>query len=232
MTPSLSSFFFYHSFQPFLRQKVGGEEKTTLPCVYILEKLCCTTEETKSRKMEWQPYIFFNGQAREALTFYKDCFGGEVEFKTFEGTPIANDVPEDYRSNILHSSLQIKGKTVLMASDAMSPKSEGAKFEGFSVSINFDSEEKCDQAFERISAGGKITAPLQLQFWGDKFGEVTDKFNVSWMIHYQPNSDPPSKKMKTNLTPITDNVLFNVIAREWRMKWSADESKASLSKVW
>ncbi len=130
------------------------------------------------------PYLFFGGDCRDALQFYKSIFGGDLVLTRFSETP--SDAHADPKANsnemkdkIMHAHL--KGPVTIMASD----NPDGQKIENnHSVSLSVDgSDEKILRSyFEKLSDGGRITAPLQKQFWGDTFGMVTDKFGVNWMI--------------------------------------------------
>ena len=129
-------------------------------------------------------YLRFDGNCREAMTFYKDCLGGELEMMTVAGTPIAEHMPAEAAQNILHSCLTTGGMT-LMATD-MGP---GDRVNGNNVSLmlNCSSEEEIQSLFSKLSAGGEITCPLEASFWGSTFGHFTDKFGMNWMLNYEKN---------------------------------------------
>lgn len=126
-------------------------------------------------------YLTFSGNCREAMTFYKDCLGGELALQTVEGSPVADEMPADARHGILHSTLT-QGALMLMASDM----SQGPVVQGNSVSLslNCSSEEEIQQFFAALSAGGTITCPLGEMFWGATFGALTDKYGIHWLLNY------------------------------------------------
>jgi PhnB protein len=73
---------------------------------------------------------------------------------------------------------------MLMGTDA--PESMGFNLtRGNNVHINLepDTRGETDQLFRRLSEGGKVETPLQVMFWGDYFGSLTDKFGVQWMFN-------------------------------------------------
>ena len=131
------------------------------------------------------PYLNFPGTTEEAFNFYKSVFGGEfIMVQRFGQTPESDRVPADLRDKIMHISMPL-GNGYLMATDAL--ESMGHKVtEGtnFHLSISPDSKEETDRLFTAISQGGKITQPLEMMFWGDYFGMVTDKFGIQWMFSY------------------------------------------------
>lgn len=127
-------------------------------------------------------YIGFNGKCREAMGFYKECFGGELSIMTFAESPLAAQMPAESQNDIVHSSLT-NGTITLMGSDMVGPQ-------GFvpgntvSLMISCDSEEEINLLFTRLSDGGQVTCPLGQQFWGDTFAAVIDKFGTSWLLNY------------------------------------------------
>lgn len=127
-------------------------------------------------------YLNFNGNCREAMTFYKKCLGGELTVQTVEGSPIEFQCPPYMKHQVLHASL-LKGNLVLMASDMIEP--EGfIKGNTISLSLNCNSEREIKTFFARLSAGGRITHPLEKQFWGATFGVLTDRYGIKWMLNY------------------------------------------------
>lgn len=131
------------------------------------------------------PYLTFNGTCEEAFNFYKSVFGGEFPYAgKFSDMPSEYPIAESEKNKIMHISLPI-GNTVLMGSDAVEGFGGVPKIgDNFSVSINTDSEEEATRIFNGLSAGGKVTMPLDKTFWGALFGMFTDKFGINWMVNY------------------------------------------------
>ena len=127
-------------------------------------------------------YLNFNGNCREAMTFYKDCLGGELTIQTVEGSPVEAQCPFSMRNQILHASL-LKDSLVLMASDMVGPDGF-IKGNTISLSLNCRSEIEINTFFSKLSAGGQITHPLEKEFWGATFGVLTDKYGIRWMLNY------------------------------------------------
>ncbi|MFA5328553.1 MAG: VOC family protein [Prolixibacteraceae bacterium] len=130
-----------------------------------------------------QAYLTFNGNCREAMNFYKDCLGGELQWQTVGDSPMSDKLPRKMKECILHSTLT-KGDLVLIASDMVDE--EGLlKGNAVSLMLNCNSEDEIQQFYMRLSAGGKQTHPLEINFWGALFGNLTDKFGNRWLLHYQ-----------------------------------------------
>ncbi|MBO2009480.1 VOC family protein [Hymenobacter negativus] len=127
------------------------------------------------------PYLNFPGNAREAMTFYQECLGGELSIMPFTGTPAAEQVPDAAKDSVMHAILQT-GDLLLMASDdPFQPVQDGT---GTHLSLNCQSEEEIEQLFARLGEGGNVTMPLAYQFWGAKFGMLTDRYGKSWMFNF------------------------------------------------
>lgn len=134
------------------------------------------------------PYLHFDGTCREAMEFYKECLGGDLEMMTIEDTPWAKDMPEMSqvpKDNILHSALK-KDNWVLMASDMMDPSSF-IKGDTVSVSLTCDSKEEIETLYKKLSEGGDIFMELAEQPFGT-FAMFTDKFGTEWMMQYSKNN--------------------------------------------
>lgn len=126
------------------------------------------------------PYLHFEGKAEEALNFYKDAFDGEiVMISRYKDGPM--QVDEDWKDKIMHARLNF-GKSMIMISDG--PKDFKTTVNGnIQLSIEFDDEQKMEEVFNKLAAGGKITLPLAKQFWGAKFGMLVDKYGTGWMVN-------------------------------------------------
>ena len=136
--------------------------------------------------MRIEPYLFFNGRAEEAIEFYKKALGAELQmlmrFKDAPEQPPPDKVAPGSENKVMHASLTIGG-SVLMLSDGMA--SGKTDFKGFSLSISVNKEADADRIFAALAAGGKIEMPLGKTFWAPKFGMLTDKFGVGWMVNLE-----------------------------------------------
>ena len=121
------------------------------------------------------PYISFNGKAREAMEFYTSIFGGELTISTFADQHVP-DAPAD---GVMHAQLAVDGTPIIMGSDGM----DGKSFGGFSLSLSGSNAEELRGYFQKLAEGGQVTKPLEKESWGDEFGMVTDKFGIAWMVN-------------------------------------------------
>ncbi|MGP3955730.1 VOC family protein [Nonomuraea sp. 3N208] len=125
------------------------------------------------------PYLTFNGNARLAMEFYANVFGGNLALDTFAEFG-ATDSPDADR--IMHAVLETDAGYTIMASDVTSDM-QYEPMAGSSVSLSGDDADLLRGYWERLSADGTVTMPLQKQIWGDEFGMCVDKFGVSWMVN-------------------------------------------------
>jgi PhnB protein len=127
-------------------------------------------------------YINFPGNTRDAMAFYQECLGGELELTPIAGSPIEDQTPTEERQGILHSTLTAEGFT-LMASD-MRPANQLPKDGPISLMLNCTSEEDVNRYYNSLLAGGEVVCPLGPSFWGATFGVITDKFGITWLLHH------------------------------------------------
>ena len=131
--------------------------------------------------MQLNSYLVFDGSAEAAFNFYQQSLGGKIVamFKHAD-TPAAAHVPADWQDKIMHIALQT-GNNVLMGSDA--PPDHYKKPQGFSVNIQIQDVAEAERVFAALSEGAKVTMPIQQTFWAARFGMLTDRFGVPWMIN-------------------------------------------------
>jgi PhnB protein len=124
------------------------------------------------------PYLMFDGTAREAAEFYKEVFGGTLRVNTFG--EFGADGPAAER--IMHAQLETPAGFTLMVSDTQ-PGMEPHPGDTITVSVSGDDRDEIHGYWERLSAGGKVTMPFEKQMWGDEFGQCVDRFGVPWMVN-------------------------------------------------
>jgi PhnB protein len=130
------------------------------------------------------PYLNFNGNARQALEFYASVFGGSLNLNTF--SQFGTTGPDADR--VMHGQLETEAGYTIMAADVSSdmPYDPPA---GFAVSLSGDDDTRLRGYWDQLSGGGTVTMPMAKQAWGDEFGMCTDQFGVSWLVNIsQPQS--------------------------------------------
>lgn len=125
------------------------------------------------------PYVTFDGNAREAMEFYRDVFGGELTINTF-GEFGSNDPAIDDKT--MHAQLETDRGFTLMASDT-APGMQHQSGTNMSISLSGDDADELRGYWERLSDGGTVAMPLEKQMWGDEFGMLVDRFGIPWMVN-------------------------------------------------
>jgi PhnB protein len=125
------------------------------------------------------PYLHFNGNAAEAIEYYKTIFGGELTISHYgeSGMP----VEDEQKDLVMHADLQADDLR-LMASDS-GPMGTVTNGTNISISLSGDDEARLTKYFEALSAGGNVTVPMAVAPWGDSFGMVTDKLGIEWLVN-------------------------------------------------
>ena len=127
-----------------------------------------------------EPYLFFNGRCEEAIEFYQQTLGAEVQMMLrHREAPPTPGVPPGMDDKVMHATLRI-GHTNVMMSDGMCDGK--AVFEGFRLSFSVADAAAADRIFNALGAGGSVQMPLAKTFWSPCFGMLTDRFGVGWMV--------------------------------------------------
>lgn len=133
-------------------------------------------------KIGLAPYIFFKGECREAFAFYKNIFGGELEEMEYKDMQQAPPEMAELEGKLMNASL-LGGIVELRGSDTLGASPTTKKIE---LCLSGDDEAKLREIFDALAQGGEAKAPLKKEFWGDIFGQVTDKYGVDWMVNITP----------------------------------------------
>lgn len=126
------------------------------------------------------PYLNFKDKTREAMEFYKTVFGGKLTISTFKEFHASQDPSED--NKIMHAELNAGDGIVFMAADTPN-RMEYHPGTSINMSLTGEDEAELKGYFSKLSAGGKVTQPLEKAIWGDSFGMCTDKFGINWFVN-------------------------------------------------
>ena len=133
-----------------------------------------------------QPYLFFGGRCQEAIAFYRDALGAEVQmllrFKESPDQPPPGMMPDNWGDKVMHACIKI-GDTLVMASDGCTTSE--TEFKGFSLSLTVANEAEADAKFAALSDRGNVTMPLGKTFFAPRFGMLVDRFGIGWMVIVQ-----------------------------------------------
>ncbi|MCW3461863.1 VOC family protein [Chitinophaga nivalis] len=126
-------------------------------------------------------YLIFNGNCREAMHFYKEALGGELNITTMGDSPMKDQVPPEIHPQVMHAMLQ-NDSIVLLASDGAmgQPVTLG---NAITLALQATSVEEAEHFFTALSKGGTTTMPMQETYWALRYGQLTDRFGVQWLIN-------------------------------------------------
>lgn len=131
--------------------------------------------------MHFRPYLNFDGTTAEAMKFYQSVFGGNLDLIKFRDAPGCEQMPAADADRVMHAYLAV-GNDALMASDTM----PGQPYEGMKnvgVTLAYDTADEARRVFDKLSAGGKVTMPVDKTFWAEAFGMLTDRFGTCWLVN-------------------------------------------------
>ncbi|MGP6159643.1 MAG: VOC family protein [Vulcanimicrobiaceae bacterium] len=130
--------------------------------------------------MQLNPYLFFSGNCEEALTFYSKVFDGKiVGVNRYEGSPMESRVPADFKTKIMHASFEADGLSFMAADSSHDGHSGGSRI---ALSVATKDGAAGERVFNELATGGTVTMALGEVFWGGRFGSVTDRYGIDWMV--------------------------------------------------
>ncbi len=127
-------------------------------------------------------YLTFNGNCREAMTFYQECLGGELNLMTVGESPMADHMPKDMKDSILHANLR-KGDLALLGSDMVSEEGLN-RGNGLSIMLDCESEADMRHYYDKLAEGGQHEYPIESTFWAGLFGSLNDQYGNHWLLNY------------------------------------------------
>jgi PhnB protein len=139
-------------------------------------------------------YVFFNGRCEEALEYYREHLGAEVDcmIRYSDSPEPAPEgmLPDGFENKVMHSQFKVANAEIF-ASDGCEPDK---KAEGFSLALTLPSKEEAGRIFNALADGGTVNMPLSESFWSPLYGQVTDKFGIGWMVMLPGNDQAPGGK--------------------------------------
>ncbi len=130
------------------------------------------------------PYLLFDGNCKQAMEFYKSCFGGELTQILVKDSPLKDAMPAFQQEKILNARLT-NGNIKLSASDWLMPDRTPVPGNTVCLYLRAGTFQELSALFARLSEGGNVTDPLKEMFFGT-YGALNDQFGVRWM--FQSNS--------------------------------------------
>ena len=130
--------------------------------------------------MRFIPHLTFGGQCEAAFKFYERSLGGNiVTMLTYGNSPMAEQVPLEWRDKIVHANLTV-GDTVLVGADVLPEQYE--RPQGFYVLLEIADPLRAEHMFHALAESGAVRMPIQKTFWSPAFGVLVDQFGIPWEI--------------------------------------------------
>lgn len=130
--------------------------------------------------MTVQPYLFFDGKCEEAIEFYKSAIGAKVDMMMrFKEAPEQGHMPPNAGDKIMHAAFKV-GDTQVLASDGHCAGKPS--FQGFGLALSAKSDAEAEKLFNNVGKGGQVVQPMTKTFFASKFGMVTDRYGIMWMV--------------------------------------------------
>ena len=137
--------------------------------------------------MKWNPHLTFDGRCKEAFEFYEKCLGGKiVAMLAYGDTPVKEHMPTGTGARIMHARL-VLGDQVLMGCDAH-PEIPYDGIRGCDVAVQVKTPDEAERLFAALAEGGTVQMPLGETWNQVRFGMLTDRFGVPWMINCEKAS--------------------------------------------
>lgn len=135
--------------------------------------------------MQLNSYLFFDNRAAEAFDFYAKCLGGKITMQvTFADMPGPSNLPPESQGLIAHVRLEV-GDAILMGSDWCTPQGGEAYpgIHGNAISLGVDQPDEAERLFKALSEGANVSMPIGETSWALRFGMLTDRYGVMWMVN-------------------------------------------------
>ena len=131
-------------------------------------------------------YLGFDGNCADAMRFYEQALGGKLEvLMSGADSPMAEQMPKEFRHRIMHARLALPGGGLLYAGDTpANVPYEGIK--GVSITVDYATVAEAQRVFDALAAGGRVTMPMQGAFWAKRFGMLVDRFGTPWIVNGEP----------------------------------------------
>jgi len=131
-------------------------------------------------------YLGFDGNCADAMRFYEQALGGKLEvLMSGADSPMAEQMPKEFRHRIMHARLALPGGGLLYAGDTpANVPYEGIK--GVSITVDYATVAEAERVFDALAAGGRVTMPMQEAFWAKRFGMLVDRFGTPWIVNGEP----------------------------------------------
>ena len=130
--------------------------------------------------MHLSPHLVFDGQCREAFSFYEQALRGKITtMMTYGESPMAEQVSPEWHGRIVHATIKLDGAD-LSGVDALPEDFE--RPQGFYILLQPQGVAESERVFNLLAKEGEVRIPMQKTFWSPSYGSLVDRFGVPWEI--------------------------------------------------
>ena len=130
--------------------------------------------------MRTSVHLTFGGQCEAAFRFYERALAGRiVTMLAYRDSPMADQVPVEWRDKIVHASLSLND-TEMAGADVLPEQYQ--RPQGFYILLQMTDPQRAEHVFHALAEGGAVGMPLQKTFWSPAFGVLVDQFGIPWEI--------------------------------------------------
>jgi PhnB protein len=135
------------------------------------------------------PFLLFDGNCAEAMTFYQSCLGGELTLTKISDSPMKAQMPPEYQRKVAYARLK-SGVMEFSATDWMHPTRTPRQGNTVCMYINGGKHSELKAIFNKLSAGAdqSLLDDLREMPFGS-YGHLADKYGVHWFFQGEKNPE-------------------------------------------
>jgi PhnB protein len=129
------------------------------------------------------PFLLFDGNCAEAMTFYHQCLGGELTLTRLGDTPMKAQFPPEKHNRMINAHLK-RGAVEISATDWMaSPDFDPVQGNTYAIYVTGGTYDELKEVFDKLKAGGGTTRLQELHDMPfGTFGQMYDRYGVQWIF--------------------------------------------------
>jgi PhnB protein len=128
------------------------------------------------------PFLLFDGNCAEAMTFYQSCLGGELTLTKVSDTPMKDHMPSEHQNKVANAYLK-SGAIEFAAADWMHPTRAPRQGNMVCMYINGGKYSELKTIFDKLAVGADkaLLDDLRDMPFGS-YGHLADKYGVHWFF--------------------------------------------------
>ena len=138
---------------------------------------------SEEKMLHTTPFLLFDGNCAEAMTFYHKCLGGELTLTKLGDTPMKDMFPKEKWNRLINAHLK-SGNIEISATDWMaSPSFKPKQGNTYAIFVIGGTYDELKTVFDKLKDGTNNT---RLQELHDMpfgiYGQFYDRYGVQWIF--------------------------------------------------